>query len=219
MRIFRIMTLAIAFLTIGCAQAQDLKDILGRLSKRDSASTSSTASKVGGILGAINKLTGNDKLDYADLVGSWIYESPAVSFKSDNLMKNAGGIAASKAVESKIEPYFQKAGITQLNVTFAEDSTFVMQVKRVKLQGTVEKKGEEDFVFHFKAVGKVNVGQMTAYITEEEPGKISLTFDASRLISLVDKIAQISGNSSMKAASSLLNGYEGMTVGFALKKK
>lgn len=219
MRIFRIITLVIALLTVGCAQSQDLKDILGKLTKRDSASASSTASKVGGIFGAINKLTGNDKLDYSDLVGSWTYESPAVSFKSDNLMKNAGGIAASKAVESKIEPYFQRAGITQLNVTFAEDSTFVMQVKRVKLQGTVEKKGKENFVFHFKAIGKVNVGQMTAYITEEEPGKISLTFDASRLISLVDKIAQISGNTSMKAASSLLNGYDGMTVGFTLKKK
>lgn len=219
MRIFRIITLAIALFAVGCAQAQDLKDILGKMTKRDSASASSTASKAGGIFGAINKLTGNDKVDYSDLVGSWAYESPAVSFKSDNLMKNAGGIAASKAVESKIEPYFQKAGITQLNVTFAEDSTFVMQVKRVKLQGTVEKKGKENFVFHFKAIGKVNVGQMTAYITEEEPGKISLTFDASRLISLVDKIAQISGNTSMKAASSLLNGYDGMTVGFALKKK
>ena len=218
MKLFRLFTLAAAVMIAGCVQAQDLKDILGRLSKRDSTSTS-TSSKVGSIFGAINKLTGNDKLDYKELVGSWSYEAPAVSFKSDNLMKNAGGIAAAKAVEAKIKPYYQKAGITQMDVAFAEDSTFVMKVKHVKLQGTVSRDGEENYTFHFKAAGKINVGRMATYINEDEPGKISLTFDASRLISLVDKIAQISGNTSMKAASSLLNGYDGMTVGFRLVKQ
>lgn len=200
---------------------QSLKDILSGLGKTDSTSTTSTQSsgKLGDILGTIGKITGNDKVTVADLSGTWTYTGPAVSFQSDNLIKKAGSVAGATAIENKIEPYFDKAGLQNLRIEFGADSTFTMNVKQAKLTGTISSTGDGySFEFAFKAAGKLKLGSMTGYVARESADKISLTFDATKLINLVDKIASISGNSSMKAASSLLSSYDGMTVGFKLAK-
>lgn len=201
--------------------AQSIKDILSGLGKSDSTENSSgqSSGKLGDILGTIGKITGSDKVPISSLTGHWTYQGPAVSFKSDNLIKKAGGVAGATAIEKKIGPYFDKAGLQNLTFEFGADSTFTMIVKKAKLTGTVSTTGDgHSFVFSFKAAGKVKLGNMTGYVARESTDKISLTFDATKLITLVDKIASISGNSSLKAASSLLNSYDDMTVGFKLKK-
>ncbi len=200
------------------ASAPDIRDVLNSLGRSDSSS-SSTKNSVSDILGAVNKLTGNTKVTLKDLTGSWKYSAPAVGFKSDNLLKNAGGIAASATVENKIKPYYEKAGLSQLTITFDSDSTFTINIKKIKITGTLSQAGSENFIFKFKALGKTQIGEMEAFINKETSNKISLTFDASKLISLVDKISKISGSSSLKAASSLLNSYDGMTLGFKLDRQ
>lgn len=214
------LTLTVFFMP-SLVSAQSIKDILSGLGKSDSTETSANQStgKLGDILGTIGKITGNDRVTISSLTGRWAYQGPAVSFKSDNLIKNAGGKAGAMAIEKKIAPYFVKAGLQNLAIEFGADSTFTMTVKKAKLTGTISTGGDgRSFVFSFKAAGKIKLGNMTGYVSRESADKISLTFDATKLIALVDKIASISGNSSLKGASSLLNGYDGMTVGFKLKK-
>ena len=219
------VSIIVAFMAT-TVSAQSLKDILGSLGKGNSeesttssTTSSSTADKLGDLLGTIGKLTGNDKMSISDLVGTWSYQGAAVSFKSDNLLKKAGGIAGVSAIEEKIEPYFNKVGLKNLTIEFGADSTFTMSLKKVKLSGTVSATGDGyTFDFAFKAAGKVNLGTMTGYVAREATNKISLTFDATKLITLVDKIASVSGNSSLKAVSSLLDGYDGLTLGFKLQK-
>ncbi|MDE5573260.1 MAG: DUF4923 family protein, partial [Muribaculaceae bacterium] len=117
------------------------------------------------------------------------------------------------------EPYFEKAGLKNLTIEFGEDSTFTMSIKAVKLSGTVSAKEDGySFDFAFKAAKKINIGTMTGYVARESSNKISLTFDASRLITLVDKIASVSKNSSLQAVSKMLDGYDGLTLGFKLQK-
>ncbi len=200
---------------ISSASGRDIRDILGTIAKGDSSGNS----KVSDVIGAINRVTGNDKLDIDDLVGEWKYAAPAVSFKSDNLLKNAGGMAAASQIEQKIEPYYQKAGFNNMTFAFSEDSTFVMKVKSIKMTGRVETDTDGQFVFVFNAFKKVSLGRMNAYVTRHDRNTVSLTFDASKLITLVDKVSAISGNSTLKATSTLLKSYDGLTVGFKLDKQ
>lgn len=186
----------------------DLKDFLGKLGGDSDA--------IEGITGIIGDIAGGG-VEIKDLTGDWEYVAPAVSFRSDNLLKKAGGAAAADKIEKEIEPYYQKAGLTGLKMKFNADSTFVMKVKRAELKGNVTKNKDGQYLFEFKAFGKVRIGSMTAYMSRS--GKnVKLTFDVSKLISLVEKISVISGNASIKGIAALLSSYDGLNAGFELKK-
>ncbi|MDE5836948.1 MAG: DUF4923 family protein, partial [Paramuribaculum sp.] len=61
--------------------------------------------------GMLGSLLSSDKITVKSLTGTWKYSAPAVTFKSSNLLKKAGGAAASSAIESKLSPYYSKAGL------------------------------------------------------------------------------------------------------------
>lgn len=192
------------------ASAWDLKDVIK--GKNDSTKD------LGGVIsGVVNAVT-NQKPSIKELEGTWRYSAPAVVFQSDNLLKKAGGMAASKTIEDKLAGVYSKSGITGMTITFNSDSTFVMNVKKVKAQGTISVKADGNYEFNFKALGKANIGKMTAYISRDASNQVSLTFDASKLITIVEKVAQFSNNSTLKAASSVLESYDGATLGFKIKK-
>ena len=58
---------------------------------------------------------------------------------------------------------------------------------------------------------------MAAYISKAG-NTVDITFDVSKLIVLVDKIATFSGNSTLTGISKLLNSYDGLCAGFTLRK-
>lgn len=213
--LFSICTL----LSLFSAKAFDIKDALKAVGNSTSSQSSqSSSSGLGDILGGIGSLLGKTDVTIEDLAGSWKYVKPAVAFKSDNMLKKAGGAAAAGVIEGKLAPYYQKAGITSMKFTVATDSTFTMKVGVANLTGTLEKDNDGNFIFKFKALGKVNIGQITSVITKS--GKnIDVTFDASKLITLVSKIASISGNSTIQGVASLLESYDGMNAGFQLSKE
>ena len=201
---FRLFVSILLFLSAGVtvahAEPQNIKDALSRLA---GGKSDTTQSKSGGLLDAIGGLFGG-KTKIADMVGTWQYKSPAVSFKSDNLLKKAGGAAASAVV-----------------VTVAADSSFTMKVKMVTLKGKittdVPKGSEASFMFDFKIAGKMSIGKMEAYVSKSG-NNLSLTFDVTKLMNLISKAGSISGNSSLKTLSKLLESYDGMCAGFELRK-
>lgn len=209
----RIAVMAVAVLA-ACFQASafDLKDVLK--GKGDSTSTKDIGSVITGVVNAVT----NQKPGIKDLEGTWKYSSPAVVFQSDNLLKKAGGAAASKTLEDKLAGIYSKSGITGMTITFNSDSTFVMNVKKVKAQGNITIGDDGNYVFHFKAMGKVNIGKMTAYVAKSGTNEVSLTFDASKLMTIVEKVAAVSNISTLKTASKLLESYDGATMGFKIKK-
>ena len=153
------------------------------------------------------------------LAGTWKYSGPAVSFKSDNLLLKAGGAAAASQVEAKLEPYYKTAGFNSLVLTVNTDSTFTFKARLVNLNGTLSKDDASgNFVFHFKALKSINIGSMEAFIVMNG-NKMDLTFDVSKLMTLIEKAGKISGTKSLQAASSILNQYDGMTAGFELTKE
>lgn len=206
--------------------AQGLGDFLGGMLNRnhpaDSTDSTATSSSglgdlLGGVAGALG--LGQKELSIENLAGTWNYTAPAVNFKSDNLLLKAGGAAASAQVEQKLLPYYQKAGLTQLVLTIDTDSTFTMKAKRITAKGHLTYDIESGaMIFHFKALKSFNIGNMEGYIRLSGSDKMELTFDVSRLMTLLEKVGNLTGNSSVKAVSGLLNKYDGIRAGFDLKK-
>lgn len=174
------------------------------------------------IKGLLSNLAASDSPTIDKMAGSWVYASPAVSFKSDNLVKKAGGAAASTAVESKIEPFFKKAGLESMTVEIGADSTIVMKVKKVTLSGTMtpleKDKSGANYAIKFKAAGKLPLGTINSFVTTSGTNTLSLTFDVSKLIAIVEKVASVSGSSAAKGVMSALKGYDGVTAGFKLSR-
>lgn len=214
-RFYILSILTVALFSLNAYAATDLKDILNGLGG-NSGSGSDIGSAIGNV---INGVLSKSKLTIADIKGNWIYQEPAVEFKSENLLKKAGGAAASSTIKSKLKPYYEKAGMQNLKFTVNEDGTFSLGLKKMTLSGTIETTDNDgEFIFAFKAAGKISLGKLTAYMSKNISGQLTLTFDASKLISLVNTIASITSNSTIQTVSSVLNSYDGLTVGFVLKK-
>lgn len=205
-----IILLLLTLTTTIPASAWDLKDILK--AKNDS---SKAGDIISGVVNAVTKQT----MTIDDLQGTWAYSSPAVAFKSDNLLKKAGGAAAAKTLENKLLPIYQKTGITSMTVTFNPDSTFLMTIKKVKLKGNITTASDGSLTFNFKGLDKIKNSKMNGYVARTASNEVSLTFDATKLVELIEKVAQISNNSTLKAASAVLESYDGATMGFKIKKQ
>ncbi len=167
--------------------------------------------------GIVNNAVASDNFSVDDIVGTWTYTGPAVSFASDNALKKIGGAAASSTIESKLEPYYKKVGLTNVKFVIAEDHSFTMSFGKVNLKGTIEKADDGKLTFSFSALGKVPLGKVSAMATKAG-NTLNLTFDATRLMQVLTKVASIAKNSSLTALTNLVNSYDGIYMGFKLKK-
>lgn len=204
--------MAFALGTITAQASGDLKDILNAVKSSGNGSNA-----LGAIGNVISNLTASSNFELTDLQGTWAYQSPAVTFQSDNALQKVGGVAAASAIEEKIKPYYEKAGITSLVLTVNEDLTFTMKLKRGTLQGTVTKDEEGNLEFNFSAFGKIKLGKVSAYATKSGD-TLNLTFDVSKLISIMKTVASVANISSLNTITSLLSSYEGIYAGFKMNR-
>lgn len=161
-------------------------------------------------------LTKSD-INVSDLEGEWTVNGSAVSFKSENALAKAGGVAAAATIESKLDPYYKQYGLTGALFNFDKNGNFSLKVKTYNITGTVVKNDDKSFEFTFKALG-IPLGSFTAYI-QKSPTNLDIMFDATKLKSLIAGIAKFSGSSMAQTASALLDSYDGLCVGFSLKKQ
>lgn len=217
--VYSILT-ACALLCAPAAYAFDPSELLNAL-KGDSTSTAGSQSAGGGVLdaigGVVSNVLANAKFSVDDLVGTWTYTSPAVSFKSDNALKNIGGAGAATAVESKLEPYYKRLGFNKTTLTVADDHSFTMKMGALSLSGTIEKDDSGNLTFNFSAFKKVSLGKVAAHATKVG-NTLNLTFDATRMIELLTKVSSVLNVSSLNAVTSLLSSYDGIYMGFKLKR-
>ena len=149
--------IACVMLSAGAANAQ-LSDILGKVASAASSATSGNST--------LNALTGiiSSKLipKSSQIIGTWTYQEPAVMFTSENALKNAASTVASRSIESKLQSYLSKVGITKgnMSVTFNEDKTFVINRKSKNVaSGTYTVDDEGDITLTFK--GRKNPSKLT----------------------------------------------------------
>lgn len=220
----KIILSALAASVAASASAFDPKDLLGNLGKLngDTTTTTGDSQSTGGVLGSLGSLIGNvvanNKFSIDDLVGTWSYSSPAVSFQSENALMKIGGAGAATAVENQLAPYYQRLGFTNTSLTVDADHNFTLKMGLLVLKGTVEKDEEDNgLVFNFNAFGKISLGKVKANATKA--GKtLNLTFDATRLIQMLTKISSKLNIKTLSTLSTLLNNYDGIYIGYKLKQ-
>ena len=192
--------------TIGM-NAQSLGDLLGGLGKGNT----------GDIIGSvIEGVFTKSNLTVEDLVGDYTSEGPAVTFKSENFLQKAGGIAGSATIESQLKPYYEKYGLTGMTLSIDKEANYTMKIKGISLKGTISKNDAEEgtFNFSFNVMG-MNLGKFTAYV-EKSGSTLKLMFDASKLKDFISAVAKVTGNSMAKAVGTILDSYDGACIGFKM---
>ncbi len=211
-----ILFLSAIIVSSATSMAFDLKDALKKIGKN--GNNEDLESTIGGVL---NNVLTTDKIDIKTLEGTWSYSAPAVAFKSDNLLKKAGGGIASEAITGKLTPIYQKTGIDKLIMTIDAEGNFNMKLSKVTLKGTIEpitdENSQANFAFNIKAVSR-NITKMNAYVQKSATGTLSITFDISKLISLVETAGKLTKKSSIQSVATMLKSYDGLCAGFELKK-
>ncbi|WP_294620175.1 DUF4923 family protein [uncultured Bacteroides sp.] len=186
-----------ALLMASSSRAQSLKDLFNK----------ENIEKV------VNAVTGKS---IASMVGTWTYTGSAIEFESDNLLQKAGGSVAANAAENKLNEQLAKVGIKegQMSFTFNADSTFTAKVGAKSLKGTYSydastQQASLKFMKLIPLNAKVNCTSTN----------MDLLFNSDKLLKLVALISSKSSNSTLKTIGSLANSYDGMMLGFALKKE
>lgn len=177
-------------------------------------SSSGLVSLLGNILGSV--LGGSSTLTEADLEGTWKYQSADCVFESENLLLKAGGEAAATKIESKLNETMAKVGIAtgSCTFTFNADKTYTASFGGRTMTGQYSLDAENKKLTMTYLAG---LGTMTPNIVKSG-SNISLLFDADKLLTMLQTLATLSGNSSMQTLSKLASSYDGLMIGMELKK-
>ena len=150
-----------------------------------------------------------------DMTGTWTYSGSAVEFESDNLLMKAGGAAAATMAENKLNEQLSKVGIKegQMSFTFNADSTFTSTVGKKKLNGTYSynastKQVDLKYLKLLNLHAKVNCTS----------NSMDLLFNSDKLLKLMTFLGSKTNSTALKTVSSLAENYDGMMLGFGLKK-
>ena len=167
--------------------------------------------------GVVTEVVGDKATTATSIVGTWDYVGPDCQLKGENLLKNIGGQAAGEEMEKKLEAIYEKAGLNTLQYTFNEDKTCSYTVKGKKIDGTYEFDAEAKTVI-IKS-GKLGV-KLTAHIVTLG-SNMSFVFEADKILSVVKSITGVASkfNTSAAAINKLAAEFDGMMLGFELKKQ
>lgn len=196
--------LAVAMMSLPLsACAIDLQGILGKAGDA--------------VEGVVDGLLTNDNITVEQMAGTWKSTGSAVAFQSDNLLKKAGGGAAANTIEKKLDSYYKKFGLNNATLTVTKEGKFTLKADKITLNGTVTKRSDGNFDFTFTPFGNMKLGSVKTYVTKS-PSGLNVMFDASKLMSILSTLSGMVNNSTLSTMSDLLNGYDGLCVGFAFKK-
>ncbi len=184
---------------------------------------SSTGSILGDILGAatngqtignvLGSVLGTNTMTQQQLIGTWTYLQPGVAFTSDNLLAQAGGEVAATTIKEKVQPIYQKVGIKSSNtqMQFKEDGTFVAVIAGKQISGnyTFDEKSSQ-------VVLQTLLFNMNCYAKRNSNG-IAILFESTKLLTLLQTMSALSGNSSLQTIGDLSKNYDGLRLGFDMK--
>lgn len=195
----RILLKSIWILLVMCgvsanAGAQDLKSILSGVAKA---------------------IVGNKATTASSIIGTWTYSGPECQFESENLLAKAGGEVAAKEVEEKMTAVYNKVGMDNIRYTFNEDGTYSYQMKKRTVTGTYV---FDDAAKTITMTGKLGL-KTVAYVTVTG-NDMSMVFKADKLMSILKTITGAASkvNSTAATINSVAGAYDGLMLGFELKK-
>lgn len=184
-------------------------------------SASTTASESGGLASLLGNVLGavlgaSNKLTEADLVGTWNFQSVDCVFETENFLMKAGGEVAAAQIETKLNETFSKFGVVPgaCNFTFNNDNTYSAQISALPISGQYVLDADNKKLTMTYLAG---LGTMTPNIVKNG-NKISLLYEADKLLAIAQKFAAMSGNTSLQALADLASQYDGLMIGLELQK-
>lgn len=174
------------------------------------------AQSIGDLLTGLGKtLVGDKATTAASLKGTWTYTGPACEFESDNLLSKAGGSAVSTKIENKITLVLKKYGVQGIVYTFDGNGNYTTTIKKRTIKGTYtfdSKKKTITFKPHYGKEYTANVSILSNQMT--------LVFNADKLMHVLQTISNTAAkqNSTAATINTLMKNYNGMRLGFRLKK-
>ena len=174
-------------------------------------STGNASDALGNILTSV--LGGTAKPTKQQIIGTWTYYQPGCAFTSDKLLAQAGGEVVASEIKTKLASTYQTLGVKSGNtsVTFKEDGTFSAKFAGKSFNG--------NYTFD-EATSKVTMQGMllniNSYAKRNATG-IALLFESSKLLTLLQTVAALSGNSSIQTVGEISKNYDGVRLGFDFK--
>ena len=210
-----VVAVAALFLTACGAVGQTTTSSSGNAASGSALGSVISGVLQGGTLGnVITSVIGAQTIKAGDLVGSWKYSAPGCAFTSDQLLAKAGGEVVAGQVKAKVLPYYQQIGISSSNtsITFNQDGTYSASFRGTPLSG----KWTYD-----EASNKVTLQALLLNINcyaKRNANGIALLFEASKLLTLLQTVAAMSGNTTIQAVGEISNSYDGLRIGFDFTK-
>lgn len=221
MKELKLAVLALATMVVaGCG--------MGTMGTTSTGTTTSTSSSAGGGLGdvlgsvlsgggavnAIQSVLGLDKITKASLVGTWKYSGPGCAFTSEQLLAKAGGEVVAAEIKGKMQPAFSSLGLSASNtyLTLNQDGTFSAKVKGTPLSGnyTFDEKNSQ---LQLQSL----LLNLTCY-AKRTGSNVSFLFESKKLLTLLQTISALSGNTTLQTIGDLSKNYDGVRLGFDMNK-
>ncbi|NLI72904.1 MAG: DUF4923 family protein [Bacteroidales bacterium] len=194
-------------------------DILsGTSEKINSNNKTSNSTRTESVLSDIlNTVMGKAPLTYKNMVGTWNFNKSAVAFETDNLLKKAGGTVVASQVQAKLDESSKSLGINSNNTTFTfnADSTYSAKLRGIKISGkyTIDAKTKQVRMSYLMGVAHLNA---TAAVSSRN---MKLLFDADSFLKLMKFLSQFTNNTSIEVLGKMADMYDGMLMGFDMKKE
>lgn len=165
--------------------------------------------------GVAKAVVGNKATTASSIIGTWTYSGPECQFESENLLAKAGGEMAAKEVEEKMIAVYNKVGMNNIRYTFNEDGTYSYQMKKRTVTGSYV---FDDAAKTITMTGKLGL-KTVAYVTVTG-NDMSMVFKADKLMSILKTITGAASkvNSTAATINSVAEAYDGLMLGFELKK-
>jgi len=174
-------------------------------------SSATNTNTLGNILGSV---LGTNKISASNIVGTWTYVQPGCAFTSENLLAKAGGEVAATSIKEKLSSTYSGIGIKSSNtkITLNSDQTFSATIGGKSLSGT--------YTFD-ESTGAITLKtlllSLNGYVTGNSTGA-GFLFESKKLLSILQTAAALSGNSKLQTIGNISKNYDGVRVGFDMKK-
>lgn len=193
-----------------------LKNVLGNTKTETSSDDTTSETQSGGIVSLFKNLIGTAKVDGSSLKGNWSYESPAVVFESENLLKKAGGSLITSTAEKTLQKYLRKIGFEEgkVSISFDGDESYTMKIGTKSINGTYTVADNE--------ITLQRTGLLSQPIKANlalQGNEMQITFKADKLLEFLTKISSLTENSTLNLIGNIAGGYDGMQLGFQFKKQ
>ena len=172
------------------------------------------SSTTNGVISGLTSIFSSDKqATKNNLVGTWVYEEPAIVLTSDNVLTNAAAKVAANTAEKKLQEQMDKVGIKKgtLSMTFKSNGTFTETFGKKTYSGKWAVENQK-----LKLTHTVRTITLT---TQVDGNNLMFVTDASKLLSLMQTLGSKSTNSTVSTVTSLMKKVKGMQCGITLVKK